>query len=354
MDIWERYKGCRKCLCRVLSLLSLLVASVEIMSLRLARLLKIDGLLRSPLHHTAVSIAAALEVSERTIRDDLAFMRDQFDAPIEFTRQKGQHYTEPNWRLPTISLTEGELFALTLGAQMLSAYAGSAYGETLESAIDQLSMRLPETVQADLQALAEKRVIFHPGTTNVNFNPLYWQQLEVACQGLRSVRMVYVAPDDEVTERVVDPYLLRISRANPYVTGFCHLRQGLRDFRVDRIRELEVLTDGFVMDSDFDAQVYLAAPFFYEQGGEPQWVTIWFDAQTAPYIAELRWHSSQQLERQRDGSLVFRVQVRGLEEVKRWVLYYGQGAVVQEPPELVEMVRQEVRAMSKKYMRRRW
>lgn len=38
------------------------------MSFRLARLLKIDGFLRSPHSHTAVSIAAELEVSERTIR----------------------------------------------------------------------------------------------------------------------------------------------------------------------------------------------------------------------------------------------------------------------------------------------
>ncbi|MEB3232728.1 MAG: WYL domain-containing transcriptional regulator [Leptolyngbyaceae bacterium] len=322
------------------------------MSRQLERFLTIDKFLRSPERHTAGSIAEVLEVSERTIQADIAFMRDRFDAPIEYSPVKGQHYTDPNWRLPSISLTEGELFALTLGARMLAAYAGSAYEATLESAIGQLVARLPDTVQADLQVLAQRRVVFHPGATNVNFDPDVWQKLEFASQMFRSVRLVYAAPRGEsLSERVIDPYLLRISRSNPYVTGFCHLRQALRDFRVDRVRSLEVLMDSFEIDPTFDAQAYLEAPFFHEQGGEPQWVAIWFDAATAPYIRERQWHSSQTIEEREDGSLVLRVEVRGLEEVKRWVMYYGAGAIALEPVELAGMIRAEVRAMTKNYKR---
>lgn len=291
-------------------------------------------------------------MSERTIQSDIAFMRDRFGAPIHFTKAKGQHYTDPNWRLPSISLTEGELFALTLGARMLAAYAGSAYEATLESAVDQLVARLPDTVQADLQQLAQRRVVFHPGATNVNFDPEVWQKLEFACQTFRSVRITYFSPKhNEASERVVDPYVLRIARTNPYVTGFCHSRQAIRDFRVDRIQTIETLTDSFEIDPTFDAQAYLEAPFFHEQGGEPQWVAIWFDAATAPYIRERRWHSSQVIEEREDGSLVLRVEVRGLEEVKRWVMYYGAGAIVLEPIELAGMIRAEVRAMTKNYKR---
>jgi hypothetical protein len=31
-------------------------------------------------------------------------MRDRFHAPLMFTRNQGYHYTEPDWRLPTIPL----------------------------------------------------------------------------------------------------------------------------------------------------------------------------------------------------------------------------------------------------------
>jgi predicted DNA-binding transcriptional regulator YafY len=41
--------------------------------------------------------------------------------------------------------------------------------------------------------------------------------------------------------------------------------------------------------------------------------------------------------------------VRGLNDLKRWVLGYGKGAIVQAPLELVELVREEVREMGVQY-----
>ncbi|MGL5795143.1 MAG: DNA-binding protein, partial [Waterburya sp.] len=52
------------------------------MSRHLERLLKIDSLLRSGLRQTQESLAQATEVSDRTIRSDLAFLRDRYNAPL--------------------------------------------------------------------------------------------------------------------------------------------------------------------------------------------------------------------------------------------------------------------------------
>lgn len=114
------------------------------MSRHLERLLKIDGLLRSGERQTGLTLAAILEVSDRTIRNDIAFLRDRLNAPLEYSPQKGYHYTDPDWRLPSINLSQGELFALTLGlgARMLECYAGSPYIEELRSAIARLGERM--------------------------------------------------------------------------------------------------------------------------------------------------------------------------------------------------------------------
>ncbi|KGF71817.1 hypothetical protein DO97_15115, partial [Neosynechococcus sphagnicola sy1] len=121
------------------------------MSRHLERLLQLDALLRLPLRQTAENLAEALEVSERTVRNDLNFLRDRYFAPLEWSKAKGYHYTDSDWRLPTITLSKGELFALTLGARMLEAYAGSAYVGELRSAIARLGERLPEQTWVDLQ-----------------------------------------------------------------------------------------------------------------------------------------------------------------------------------------------------------
>lgn len=322
------------------------------MSRHLERLLQLDALLRSKQRQTVVSLAEALEVSDRTIRSDLAFLRDRFNAPLKYSPKQGHYYTDPEWRLPSISLSQGELFALTLGARMLEAYAGSAYTVELRSSILRLSERLPEQTWVDLQQIADERIIFIGGA-ETDLNPEIWSQLVEACRTSQRVWMRYfTASRNTESERLLDPYLLHIYRGtNPYLIGFCQKRQAIRWFRVDRIQELQLLEEKFIRDPNFNAKEHLDKIFQHEVGGSPVPVAIWFDAPTAPYVRERRWHLTQEIQEHPDGSLTLRLVVGGLNDLKRWVLGYGKGAVVKEPPELVEMVREEVDGMSKQYLR---
>lgn len=320
------------------------------MSRHLERLLLIDSLIRTTQRPTSISLAQSLEVSERTVRSDLAFLRDRFNAPLEFNQQKGHHYTDSEWRLPSISLSKGELFALTLGARMLEAYAGSPYAPQLRSAIARISERLPETTWVNLQHVADEQILFRPGA-EIDLDPEIWHKLEDACRTKKSVQMTYyTASRNAISERKLDPYLLHIYRGtNPYVIGYCHNRKQVRWFRVDRIKQLEVLIETFVQDPNFHAKEHLDTIFQHEVGEAPIPVCIWFDAKTAPYIWERRWHSTQEIEKYPDGSLVLKMTVRGINDLKRWVLWYGKGAVVKSPLELVQLVQDEVEAMSQNY-----
>ena len=77
------------------------------MSRHLERLLEVDKLIRTTRRPTTVSLAEVLEVSQCTIRSDLAFLRDKpgghsrrhrYHAPLEYSRKLGHHYTEDEWR----------------------------------------------------------------------------------------------------------------------------------------------------------------------------------------------------------------------------------------------------------------
>ncbi|MGB7441135.1 MAG: WYL domain-containing protein [Coleofasciculaceae cyanobacterium] len=320
------------------------------MSRHLERLLKLDSLLRTRQRQTVPSLAEALEVSQRTIRNDLAFLRDRFNAPLEFSRTQGHYYTNPEWRLPSISLSQGELFALTLGARMLDAYAGFSYVQELRSAVECLSEQLPEQTWIDLQQIADERFVFRTGAETYP-DPDIWKRLVKACRNSRRVSMRYfTASCNAQSEQKLDPYLLHIYRGiNPYVIGFCHKRQAISWFRIDRIRELQVLKENFIRDSNFDAKEYLIEISQSEVGGKPVTVTIWFDASTAPFVRERRWHPSQEIQEHPDNSLTLRLIVGGLNELKRWILGYGKGAIVQEPAELIAMVREEGEGITRNY-----
>jgi predicted DNA-binding transcriptional regulator YafY len=48
-------------------------------------------------------------------------------------------------------------------------------------------------------------------------------------------------------------------------------------------------------------------------------------------FAERRWHTSHVLERRPDGSVIARIQLSSLVEVKRWVMWWGMDCEVLEP-----------------------
>jgi predicted DNA-binding transcriptional regulator YafY len=299
--------------------------------IKLERLIKLDELFRQEAakRHTASSLGKELEVTERTIRNDIEFLRDRYYAPIDYTKTDGWHYTDLNWSLPTIPLGEGELFALVLGAQILESCAGSTYVMQLRSAIQRLGERLPEQTWVNLQQVASDLVLFRTGA-KIDLNPEIWQ-----------------------SDRQFDPYVLYIYRGtNPYVIGYCHNRQAIRWFRVDRIRKLEVLQQSFNRDPDFDPQQHFEDIFQAEVGGELRSISVWFEAKTAPYIRERIWHPSQEIVEHEDGAVTLRFVAKGLQEVRRWVLSYGRGAIVLQPPELVTMMREEIEAMNSGYQER--
>ena len=260
------------------------------------RVIRLDQLLRNRDRTTAQYLADELEVSERTVRADITFLKHRLSAPIQKSRSKGYYYEDLTWRLSTYPLTQGELFALTLGARMLKAYSGTAYRRELETAIARLSERLPEQNWVDLQKLSEEHMLFRSGAA-LDLDPTIWNNLENACHRQQSVQMTYyTASRNSTGDRIFDPYLLHIYRGtNPYVIGYCHTRKMIRWFRVDRIRKLELTIDKFVRDPNFDSSQYLNQIFQHEVGDGTVDVEIQFDSVTAPYIRERKWHPSQKL-----------------------------------------------------------
>ena len=160
----------------------------------------------------------------------------------------------------------------------------------------------------------------------------------------------YSAVNNEYSEREFDPYILHFSRSNPYATGFCHLKQAIRWFRIDRIQSLDLLAKTFKIDPTFDAKKHFEMAFQHEIGGIPHQISVWFDTATAPFIRERRWHPTQQIEEYSDGALTLHFVAGGLNEVKRWILFYGKGAKAIASPELVEMVKEEIQQMNSIYI----
>jgi predicted DNA-binding transcriptional regulator YafY len=120
-------------------------------------------------------------------------------------------------------------------------------------------------------------------------------------------------------------------------------------FALDRITNLRLTDERFTPDPDFDINVYLGDSLALERGGELEEVRVRFDSFQARYIRERQWHPSQEVEEHPDGSLTLTLRVRGLGEVKRWVMSFGSRAEVLAPEYLRKQMEAEVLGLAGTY-----
>src|SRR3954453_17559486 len=125
------------------------------------RMLKIHHLIKSGKLPNATSIAAALEVSVRSVMRDLDFMRERLNLPLEYDASKhGFFYTQEVEAFPTLQITEGELFALLVAEKALQQYRGTNFEKPLLSAFKKMAASLPDTISLNL-ADWEQTISFH-------------------------------------------------------------------------------------------------------------------------------------------------------------------------------------------------
>ena len=134
----------------------------------------------------------------------------------------------------------------------------------------------------------------------------------------------------------VHPYLIEPSAAThtTYLIGRDETRNALRTFRVDRISNVRVTTATFELPKDVELERTLAAAWDIVADQPLEEIVIRFNKESAARVRETRWHPSQSIEEQLDGSLIWRARVSGLLEIRSWVLTWGDGAEVLRPEAL--------------------
>lgn len=127
------------------------------------RIVKIDELLQSERWYTAKEIAKSIEdgsYSSRTIQRDIEYMRDTLNAPIE-SDSHGYHYTEKNFFIKSIPLTEGEALSVAILNPLLEQYRNTPLENQLRSVFQKITNCLPNRITVDTSFL-NPRITFIP------------------------------------------------------------------------------------------------------------------------------------------------------------------------------------------------
>jgi|688.fasta_scaffold136713_2 predicted DNA-binding transcriptional regulator YafY len=319
------------------------------MSTKLERVLAIDSEICRGRYPSVTDLCQRFEVSERTLHEDIRFLRENLAREIDFDHVKNGYFnSNPQKRLPAFELSSGEVFALTLGKELLSQYIGTSFEPTLRSALEKISERLPDKVQvdpADVQAIIRFR-----GSAIIPISGKLFTEINKACDARKQIEFTYFAASKgETTSRLVDPQVLLHDRGAWYLVAYCHSRKALRMFALHRIRDYKILDATFDPIPREEINKWMDAAFQLEHGEKEHNITVQFAPQASRYIRERIWHPQQALVDAPDGSCTLTFPASSLDEVLRWVCQYGADALVLEPPELRDMVKQSLTATLAKY-----
>jgi predicted DNA-binding transcriptional regulator YafY len=201
-----------------------------------ARLLRLLSLLQTPRDWTGTELAQRLEVSPRTIRNDVERLR-ALGYPVHATRGSvGGYRLEAGASMPPLLLEDDEAVAVAIGLRTATAGGVTGIEETSLRALAKLEQVLPPRLRHQVSTL--QRVTVHvrrrPVTT---IDPTMLTEIARLAREHFTLRFDYSDRRQTATQRRVEPYRIVNSGQRWYLVAWDLDREDWRTFRVDRIRE---------------------------------------------------------------------------------------------------------------------
>ncbi|MBN1588969.1 MAG: transcriptional regulator [Pirellulales bacterium] len=299
---------------------------------------------------TVKEMAEESGTSQKTIRRDLDMLSN---AGFPLIEQKGAHGRK-TWRLgpsadrPELSFTFDEAIALYLAQHLLEPLAGTPFWHAAQGAFKKIRASFGTEV---LKYAERFGGMFHHTTVGASDYSRKAELIDRLMIGIEDRHAVFITYQSlRSTEPItydIWPLGLPYHHGSLYLVGHSCQHDEIRHWKIDRLEDVELTSFPFQPPKDFDLKQHLARSFGIFHGDGDVHVVVRFSPEVARYVGESRWHESQRLTEQGDGSLLAEFDLSNTEEIKRWLLGFGRHAEVIEPEELRgEIVEEFVAAMS--------
>lgn len=296
------------------------------------------------------ALSKYFEISQKQAQRDIIFMRDRLGAPLIYDfKKRGYFYSEQAYELPPFWINEEELLAVILSSRLSSVIPDREIQNALKKALSRFISDKCFSPRKDIHKLLDKVSVRNICHYKVD-ESIFHQVLNCLISG-NSYKIIYYSPyKNELTERIIKPLNLHFYMGKWYLIAYCGLKRDLRHFALSRIRIIEISEKGIKLPETLPSlKEYLEKSFGLIRGGSTTEVVVKFSKDISRLVEEQIWHESQKMIKNQDGSITLRIPVDDFLEIKREILRFGADAVVIEPPQLRDAIKQEIKKMKKIY-----
>ncbi|WP_414672441.1 helix-turn-helix transcriptional regulator [Lentzea sp.] len=199
-----------------------------------ARLLRLLSLLQTPREWPGSELARRLEVTPRTVRRDVDRLRD-LGYPVEATMGVlGGYRLVAGAAIPPLLLDDEEAVAIAVGLRTAARQPVAGIAESSLRALAKLQQVLPSRLARRVASLTAATTSAASSSASL-VDPGQLSVIAGAVEARSRVRFAYVAQENVVSKRHVEPVRLVALDRRWYLLAFDVERDGWRTFRVDRI-----------------------------------------------------------------------------------------------------------------------
>jgi len=277
---------------------------------------------------------------ERIIRDMSLFL----DAPIEYNRNANGYYYDikanPNYELPGLWFNPSELHALLTAYHLLSNVDPGILDAHIAPLKNKIQKLLYNDKAGDTDIGRRIRILKMAARRH---NPKHFSAVAGALINRQQLFIRYRGRErNKQSERVVSPQRVIHYRDNWYLDAWCHKREALRNFSIDRIQETKIqnLPAKEISDAALDRYFATAYGIF---AGEPKYTAVLrFNSNIARWVSDEQWHPQQNGQYELDGSYILEIPYNDPRELIRDILKYGADVQVLSPGQLKTQIKQQL------------
>ncbi len=321
---------------------------------RFDRIFRLHGLLSN--RRTALSleeIKQQLECSKSTATRTIETLRDSLNAPLEYHREaNGYVYNQQSsvkpYQLPGLWFSSEELHGLLVCQQILQNISPGILSDQIASLQQRINLMLSK--ENSPQPVMANKIQFSTVGRRLKDDSQF-KRVATALFSNKQLLIKYQArgQNSECSERVISAQKLIYYRDNWYLAAFCHNRNKLRIFSIDRINFAKILDQTAEQTSNEKLQEFMQSSYGIFTGKAQYIALLQFTKQRANWVADECWHTEQKAEWLKNGSYQLSIPFSDSRELIMDILKHGAEVKVISPVFLQNQVKEEIDRMKNNY-----
>ena len=316
----------------------------------------LDEILRSARKYTFVDLMEKLneslelagypEICRKTLFNDLKFLKEEKDAPINKpTHSDPYYYYTEKFSIKNIVLDEDEVYLLRQASELLKKAAPFQISSELDLIIGKLDNRIE---------------------TNSNTAVIEFEN-NTLLSGLEFIKPIFEAIISKVVLKIkyqpfnkpeqgdiiFSPYLLKEFRNRWFVFGKNNEYNTISVLGLDRIKKIGNSRELFDESLNFNSEKYFSnlIGVSVPKDSIVQIIEIKVKAELVPYIITKPLHKNQEIAKKyANGDLLIRLNLIVNYELKSLILSYGNGMIVKKPLSLKEELLKNIELIRNNYL----